>query len=1718
MQTLVNTGDVFVKSGLTTSSAVSADTTGHVVNFYDGNKLISKQFVAHGANAEAPAMSKIGFVFMSWTGSYTNVTEDVNVYAQWKTDVKNNVGSYSDSMSSYGVTLANGKSYDNATALLGKKIVLESGTLGGGASPETGGGTIEQSYLAFNGSYALNDYIVLDFTGKNMPEIAFFANNYDSSMYSGNNANDDQKTGIVVYTGITDNNGHTVNVNVDKPHGTVINYSSPYMLNNTGDGSFCAGAHAQSALGRQNLVDGKRYRVIMGFTGSGSAITLQWYLYDLDTKTVVEQSSMTTWNFFTGSNAQVDNMTINDLSGSIVVYGKFATHTVLDNVYEIFEDTDISKIATTLGMKCQSLILGTGALGNTSGDLSDLGGYAGNNANDNGRQDYCAIKGNYSFDDYVAFDFTGKNMPEMAFFAKNYDNYMYSENGGKQGVVVASGITAWNSDNYSPVGNGCQNVVVSGPYMANFQSDGGGWAAKGISINIMSAIEQAKLARANLVEGKHYRVIMGFSKASESAITLNYLLYDLDTNTILENVSQQSWGVFNNSSTNFYKQTTTELFGDGGDIVLYGKFAVTTTIDKIWGVYEDTTITDVCGELGITSTITYKNYDGTVLQETVVPYGRDAQFEGSLPTRAGDLIYSSYTFNGWQKETVGKDVVYVASFTGIEGSANMNNVTFNGASVVLGWGNIGDGANYTVGQNSGGSVTQAYVAFDGNYGFNDYIVLDFTGKNMPEIMFFANNYDTSMYYSEGKQGIVVASGITLYNGTTGSAQTNNTKVGVSGPFGAYYEGAAAPHGGNMMSDFSAQLARENLVDGVQYRIIMGFVNNGTTFTLKYYLYNLTDGVVVENLSKDSWAFFTGTNDAVNSMTLEGFSGSIVLYGKFQTTCTIDKVWGVFEDTTIAEITEQINKEYTVTFTDEGGNVLQEEKMPYGSTPYYFGEIPERADDLLGSNYEFAWDKELALVTGDVTYKATYTYDSHASNATLSGEGVVLGWGNIGDGANYKVGQNSGGSVTQAYVAFDGNYGFNDYIVLDFTGKNMPEIMFFANNYDTSMYYSEGKQGIVVASGITLYNGTTGSAQTNNTKVGVSGPFGAYYEGAAAPHGGNMMSDFSAQLARENLVDGVQYRIIMGFVNNGTTFTLKYYLYNLTDGVVVENLSKDSWAFFTGTNDAVNSMTLEGFSGSIVLYGKFQTTCTIDKVWGVYEDTTLDTVVEEVIPTDETSGEGETPEQPTTDDLLGYDKYTDQFDFYAYGSYSDGWYEIDGTKYYIGKNLGTLKQYSLYGGAGLTIYFPQDAFKITEDPQTIVKAKKLIDDLAKVGITKTILNDARLSWLSLLETMDSRFTTDGVIDNDKLKEYVKSCLEPYATYPGVYGIQLGDEPKYSVLNSYVAVYNAIKDVCAENEWNLHIQYNLNPMLYDNNVFNGGYYGPGNGKNWNSIIGTDNKVAETKARYLEYIEAFLNGMNPDSIMYDDYPLLKEDGDILIRDLYIANLQIVAQECAERGIKFYHVTQAFENEGDTKLRRQVTEKGAQWMNNMLLGFGVKQIVYYTYYTRYSSDSTGNESYVDGSSFVDYNGNPTDFYYTMQGIMANNQIFAKVIMQFNYKQSAVYWNKSGILDFAPDYISYATSTGSFAKATVAYATKNVGALVTELYDDENNNYMYMAMNIDDPDASSSTATITLTFSDYTKALVYDGNGGFKTVTLSSGGVYTCELTPGQAVYVIPY
>ena len=874
---------------------------------------------------------------------------------------------------------------------------------------------------------------------------------------------------------------------------------------------------------------------------------------------------------------------------------------------------------------------------------------------------YIAYNGDYGIDSYVKLDFTGKNLPIMSFFRG--DDYSESIFDGTKGVVFSGGFT---NNQGNPIHDEmCSRGTLYGPYMLHEYDRG---AADTTTIGSSGGDSEMPFAGSfkGLQDGVHYRMIAGFSDISVGkanllgtttpvdTVFLKYecVIINLDTKEIAAKFAIDSYGL---NALGFEQipvvEENNEFFT--GNIVLYGNHGMRMVYDKIYPIITGSTFEEICEDelelsrfkddaetfllsTGVTLNVSdyvditsddyiffYRDEEGntypvegdtfTIEQagSYVLYYSDGEHLCATLPLTVADF---SDNLQDW---IVGSDV----SFYGLTGLSEDRAVTLKAGTAAF-------GATYN-GPNPGNLIDQAYLAFNGNYSYNDFIAFDFTGKNMPEVAFFAQNYNNSMYYQDGgKQGMVFTSGITTNEGEVEpNILFGGTAVNVDSPF------MLTDAHTNWLMELGARtskLARANLVDGTHYRVILGFTYepvykaDGVTVdrtvpTMNWYLYNMDTNEVLERDRMSTWNFFTGSESKVNNMRADDLFGSIVLYGKFGVETSIDKIHGVFENTTIDAVADALNqnKTFDVTFLGLNGETLKTIKdLPANERVSYGGEMPQpsRKEDS-AFTYEYRWDQPLGLITKDMTYRlevvATPKSNVKTYNSYVTDTGIKLNSGWIGNGANYTVGQNAGGGVDQAYFAIDGNYGLNTYVAFDFTGKNMPEIAFFAKNYNNTMYYSEGKQGIVVASGITLWNGTAGSAQSNNTMVGISGPFGAYFESAAAPHGGNMIGDFEAKLARANLVDGTHYRVIMGFTGADQAITLHWYLYNLDTNTVVEESSMTTWAFYTGVHEAVQNMTLDDLVGSVVLYGKFGVETYLDRFCGIYENSSVAAIVEEL---------------------------------------------------------------------------------------------------------------------------------------------------------------------------------------------------------------------------------------------------------------------------------------------------------------------------------------------------------------------------------------------------------------------------------------------------------------------------------------------------------------------------
>ena len=479
----------------------------------------------------------------------------------------------------------------------------------------------------------------------------------------------------------------------------------------------------------------------------------------------------------------------------------------------------------------------------------------------------------------------------------------------------------------------------------------------------------------------------------------------------------------------------------------------------------------------------------------------------------------------------------------------------------------------------------------------------------------------------------------------------------------------------------------------------------------------------------------------------------------------------------------------------------------------------------------------------------------------------------------------------------------------------------------------------------------------------------------------------------------------------------------------------------------------------------------------------------------------------------------QYDFYGYSALIDGW-NIDGVKYSSGEDYLSVDRIKEYKDAGMTIYFPQSAAAYQGEAFETSKAKKALDYSLEAGIDKVILHDTRIQSLS----KPSKDKAVGLIGEDKqfateadLDAYVAECMAPYKDHEAFYGVMLGDEPFYYHAENYGQVYHAIRRVMPE----CYIQYNLNPIT----AGTGEQKDEATGKMVRNIdvrfpalqegdegYGEDlTEDEELIARYKAYIRLFMDKTGAPYIQYDHYPFRHTE---TVNEYYFLGLQVVAELAKEYDADFYFVSQTYGQTDGVPNPRMLSEADLYWLNNSLLGFGIKQISYFTYFTKADNN---REHFVDGNSFLTWYGEKTNIYTWMQQIMAEEQKLAPTILNFEYTTSKIYMKQP--TTFNSVYAMRTIDTAAFTALKDVSINKEV-ALVTELHDEAEGNYLYMVQNIIDSTRKGSKAyqTAVLTFGEeYTHAVKFV-KGEREIVKLEKGGMLTLKQTPGAATFVMPY
>ena len=673
-------------------------------------------------------------------------------------------------------------------------------------------------YIAFNGEegvgYDAGTYVMVDFTGKNLPQVSFFSNEVTPSYTDG-------KQGVLITNGITGNDGtdfFTTKLNMSRM--TVFGpykASFPEFDNRgrmTGPGSvadpFPISYHALSAT--------DQYRYIVGIEDvSNTHMTLRLLLINM---TTMERVCDHKEKLVKSDGLGTLNLPDDYYKGSIVLYGRYGQKTTFDKVY----------------MPIEGL-----------GDIYDL-------------------------DQAASFKTGYKTQYELGSVV-NVADYVDIPEGDYEFTV-----TAPNGEEVAVDAKGNFTYEMSGQYRLFFDPKQEGIRAAAISVRVLYDV--------NSVAPDDYF-------ENEGAIIGNDD-WNLITNTKKDFVKEgtQSIEYYNINSKN--GTITIHISKSFMEFIFLSRaiegitFDVYTLKDATYKLADqgtpDLIAQDYTGEieketwttLTITRELCMRNYDAYKNKGYSIAIALSAKDD---TFRAREVIYidnvqllvAESTMSDAAKTFMAENNMIAYGYETITDDMS---VSLYAGTYAKEWHNIVDD-------------NVPYVAYQGEYGAGSYVVTDFTGKNIPQIAFFVDNITSSL--TDGELGVYIHTGMIKKNGQPVSPHDGG-RVTIFGPNKMEYgrpdnEGRLGQFGYQTNDPVNSPYSINGLEDGVHYRYVLGLKEAKVgSFTLHWMLINLDTNTVVEERT----AGYSG-----NWLTADVITGNIVMYGRYNTKVTFDKVYAVY---------------------------------------------------------------------------------------------------------------------------------------------------------------------------------------------------------------------------------------------------------------------------------------------------------------------------------------------------------------------------------------------------------------------------------------------------------------------------------------------------------------------------------------------------------------------------------------------------------------------------------------------------------------------------------------------------------------------------------------------------------------------------------------------------------------------------------------------------------
>ena len=376
------------------------------------------------------------------------------------------------------------------------------------------------------------------------------------------------------------------------------------------------------------------------------------------------------------------------------------------------------------------------------------------------------------------------------------------------------------------------------------------------------------------------------------------------------------------------------------------------TVDAITG---DTVYTAQYSRTVNEYTVTWKNYDGTVIKTDNVPYGTTPTYNGATPTKQADAQYT-YTFSGWDPTiyAVTGNATYTAQY----------NQTLNKYTVT--WKNY-DGTVIKTDKDVPYGATPSYVGSEPVQPATAQYTYSFSGWNPVVGVVTGNAEYTAQYDSTVNKytvtwkniGQIIETDTGVEYGTTPSYDGATPTKGADQQYTYTFEGWD-PEVETVKGDATYNAKYNNTLNKYEVK----FVDEDGTTPLKVNY----SGQEVNSVKYD---YGTKAADIVRPKNPEKAATAEYTY---TFTGWTPAIADVTDNATYKATYSRAKNRYTIKFVDYNGDVISSAEYEYGKTAADIVR-PSNPSRTATAEYTYSfsgWTPAIAEVTGDATYTATYS--------------------------------------------------------------------------------------------------------------------------------------------------------------------------------------------------------------------------------------------------------------------------------------------------------------------------------------------------------------------------------------------------------------------------------------------------------------------------------------------------------------------------------------------------------------------------------------------------------------------------------------------------------------------------------------------------------------------------------------------------------------------------